>query len=141
MDILEKIKGLHLPKEQFVVMGSAILEIKGIRKAGDLDIIVTKELFTKLKNDSAWEYKQEIGDVGGGIEVELLDNKKGTQLYWNIYGGGEIDFFFNDLSGIEEIGGIYFVSLSNLLEVKSGSWDREKDRNDAELIKNYMSRN
>lgn len=122
-------------------MGSAILEIKGIRKAGDLDIIVTKELFTKLKNDSAWEYKQEIGDVGGGIEVELLDNKKGTQLYWNIYGGGEIDFFFNDLSGIEEIGGIYFVSLSNLLEVKSGSWDREKDRNDAELIKNYMSRN
>ncbi len=39
MEILEKVKALNLPDKQFVVMGGAVLELKGIRKAEDIDII------------------------------------------------------------------------------------------------------
>ena len=45
MEILERIRSLNLPDKEFVVMGSANLEVKGIRKAGDLDIMIEKDLF------------------------------------------------------------------------------------------------
>jgi hypothetical protein len=139
MKILEKVKSLNLPDKQFVVMGGAVLELKGIRKSSDIDIIVTKELFETLKKDSDWEYKSEIGSLGN-VMVESLENHKGISLYSHIYGAGDIDFFRNDPDKIEEIEGIYFVSLSNLLEVKSSSWNREKDKKDVELIRDYLSR-
>ncbi len=138
MNILEKVRSLGLPAGQFVIMGSAILELKGIRKAEDIDIIVTRELFDRLKTDPEWEYKRETGDVGGGVDVEMLV-KGDISLYPYIYGGGTIDFFLNDPTRIEEIDGVPFASLSNLLEAKSGSWDRPKDRHDAELIEAYLS--
>jgi hypothetical protein len=142
MEILEKVKALNLPAKQFVVMGSAILEMKGIRKIGDLDIMVTPEVFDRLKNDPEWEYKSEIGDVGGGVSVELLDNHKGSQLYKYIFAAGDgINFFLNNPEKREEIEGVYFSSLSNLLEIKSGSWDRPKDREDAVLIRKYLKEN
>ncbi|MEK7109492.1 MAG: hypothetical protein AAB919_03620 [Patescibacteria group bacterium] len=139
MDILTKVKSLGLPDKQFVVMGSAILELKGIRKAGDIDIIVTRQLFEQLRGDPAWQYKTKLGELGGE-EVSFL--KKGeVEVYLDIYGGGEIDFFLSNPTRTEEIGGIYFASLTNLLEIKSGSWDRPKDREDARLIKEYLTKN
>ncbi|MDD5589959.1 MAG: hypothetical protein PHQ47_02160 [Candidatus Portnoybacteria bacterium] len=136
---MEKIKSLNLPREQFVVMGGAALEVKDIRKAEDIDIIITAELFEKLKSNPAWEYKVEWGELGGGMNVEMLDNRDRVVLYKYIYGGGDINFFLDNPERIEEIDGIIFVSLQNLLEVKSGSWDREKDRKDAKLIKEYLA--
>lgn len=138
MEILEKVKVLNLPDKQFVVMGGAVLELKGIRKAEDIDIIVTSDLFERLKMDPVWEYKSEIGSLGN-VTVESLDNHKGVSLYSQIYGGGDIDYFRKNPNRIEEIQGIYFVSLANLLEVKSGSWNRDKDKRDVELIKNYFA--
>lgn len=67
--------------------------------------------------------------------------RRGVSLYKHIYGGGDIDFFRNNPARIEEIEGMYFVSLSNLLEAKSSSWNRDKDKKDAELIRRYLSRN
>jgi hypothetical protein len=137
MEIIEKVKALNLPSKQFVVMGGAVLELKGIRKAQDIDIIVTKTLFEELKKDPKWEYKRELGSLGN-ITVESLENHKGVSLYFHIYGGGDIDCFRNNQDRIEEIQGIYFVSLSNLLEAKSSTWNREKDKADVELIKKYL---
>lgn len=72
--------------------------------------------------------------------VESLENHKGVSLYSHIYGGGDIDYFRNNLDRIEEVQGIYFVSLSNLLEAKSSTWNREKDKKDVELIRNYLAK-
>ena len=118
-------------------MGSAVLEIKGIRKANDIDIIVTKDLFDELKETSGWKYKKELGSLGD-VWVESLENDDGISLYHHIYGGGDIDFFRNDPDNVEIIDGMYCVSLTNLLKVKSGPWNREKDRKDAELIMDYL---
>jgi len=139
MSILEKINSLGLPSKQFVVMGGAVLELKGIRKAGDIDIIVTDELFETLKKNPAWTYVSEVGSLGN-VQVESLENHAGVSVYRRIYGGGTIDFFLKNPDKYEEIEGVYFASLSNLLEIKSGSWNREKDKRDVELIKAYLAR-
>lgn len=57
MNIFERIKKLNLPEGEYAVFGSALLDVWGIRKAADLDIIATPELYTKLKN-GGWEEKQ-----------------------------------------------------------------------------------
>ncbi|MBL7045767.1 MAG: hypothetical protein ISR99_01935 [Parcubacteria group bacterium] len=137
MQIIERIQNIGLPEKQFVVMGSANLEVKGIRKAKDIDIMVKKDLFDELRKDSSWEYFHKVGRLGD--EREGL--KRGeVDLYHSVWGREDFDYFFSDLSRIELIDGIYFVSLKNLLEAKSGHWDRGKDRKDAELIKEYLAR-
>jgi hypothetical protein len=135
MEIITRIKSLKLPEKKFVVLGSAILEIKGIRKAGDLDIMVPKEIFGELKKDSSWKYTRKIGRLGDAIDLLERDN---VQLYFHIYGREDFDYFYNDPSRTEVIDGITFCSLSNLMEIKSERWDREKDKNDVLLIKEYL---
>jgi hypothetical protein len=49
MDILRIIKELNFPKNQYVVIGGAALELYGIRKAVDIDLAVTKVLFEDLQ--------------------------------------------------------------------------------------------
>ena len=137
MEILQKIKNLNLPEKRFVVMGGAVLELKGIRKSNDIDIIVEKDLFETLKESANWKYKKEFGSLGQ-VWVESLENGGGVSLYHLIYGGGDIDFFRNNSENVEVFDGIYFVSLSNLLKVKSTSWNREKDKKDVELIQEYL---
>lgn len=136
MNIFTRIQSLNLPNKEFVVMGSANLEVKGIRKAQDLDIMIKAALFDQLKRSGKWEYIHKVGYQGD--EIDLLE-KNGTQLYFHIYGRENFDYFFAQPYRLELINDIYFASLFNLLEVKSGKWDREKDRQDAELIKTYLT--
>ena len=136
MDILERVKSLGLPDKQFVVMGSAILELKGIRQANDLDIMLTKDLFWKLKDDPTWRYVHKHGRLGD--EIDLLE-REGVQLYLSVWGREDFEYFMAEPYRTELIEGIYFCSLENLLEAKSGKWDREKDLKDAELIKTYLA--
>jgi hypothetical protein len=136
MEIIERIKGLGLPEKQFVVMGSASLEVKGIRKADDLDIMVTRDLFEKLKDDPSWTFIHKVGRLGD--ERDGLQ-REGVDLYNSVWGREDFEYFFADPSRVELIDGIYFATLSNLLEAKSGRWDREKDRKDAELIRAYLA--
>ena len=45
MDIFARIKKFNLPRGEYAVFGSALLDVWGIRRAADLDIIATPELF------------------------------------------------------------------------------------------------
>jgi hypothetical protein len=136
VEIVEKIKNIGLPDKEFVVMGSAILEAKGIRKAGDLDVMVKKALFDELKKKPGWKYTHKVGKLGDSID--LLENN-GVQLYFSIYGKEDYNYFLSEPTRIEEIDGIYFTSLKDLLRKKSTDWDREKDKQDVELIKAYLA--
>lgn len=49
MDIFERVKKLDLPLGEYAVFGSGLLDAWSIRKANDLDIIVTEKLFEELK--------------------------------------------------------------------------------------------
>lgn len=61
MNILQKIKELNLPSDQYVIIGSGTMDVLGIREAQDIDISVTKELFNKIKESGEWEeYEKKV---------------------------------------------------------------------------------
>src|SRR3989344_1720029 len=60
MDIFERVRKAQLPVGDYAVFGSALLDVWGIRRAADLDIIVTPELYEKLRKDG-WEEKNANG--------------------------------------------------------------------------------
>lgn len=45
MEIINKIKSLNLPEDQFCIIGSASLAIHGIRDYTDIDLLVTQSLY------------------------------------------------------------------------------------------------
>lgn len=45
VSLIERIKELRLPEGQFMVSGSGILDVLGIRSAEDIDLLVSPELF------------------------------------------------------------------------------------------------
>lgn len=49
MDIYQKVKRLKLPKGKYVVCTGDALESFGIRKGGDIDIAVAKDVYQKLE--------------------------------------------------------------------------------------------
>jgi hypothetical protein len=57
-----------------------------------------------------------VGKLGDSID--LLENN-GVQLYFSIYGKEDYNYFLSEPTRIEEIDGIYFTSLKDLLRKKS----------------------
>src|SRR3989344_3939178 len=60
MDIFDRVKKFNLPMGEYAVFGSSLLDVWGIRKANDLDIIATPELYNHLKEEG-WEEQQAHG--------------------------------------------------------------------------------
>lgn len=47
--ILDRIRALALPDDQYVVAGSGVMDALGLRESRDIDLIVTPELFEELR--------------------------------------------------------------------------------------------
>lgn len=54
MTILEDVKKLNFSKGEYAVVGGGVICVHGIRPHQDIDLIVTKRLFKKLKNNG-WQ--------------------------------------------------------------------------------------
>jgi len=55
-DIIKKVKSLNWPKGHYIVFGSAPLALAGLREAGDIDFLVSAELFEKLRQ-TGWKVR------------------------------------------------------------------------------------
>jgi hypothetical protein len=133
LDVLTEVKKLNFPDGHFMVVGSGILSITGIRPAYDLDIVISKELFEKCKKDG-WEIKPWTRP--GPILHEWLkkDNIE-LMVEMNI---DEKVYRLNDLTDEAMIvDGIHFLSLNQLIEFKE-AYGRQKDFDDIMLIKKYL---
>src|SRR4051812_37240321 len=53
-EILEKVKDLDLPPGEYVMFGSCPLAAAGIRKAGDIDMLVSDKLLDHLRREG-WQ--------------------------------------------------------------------------------------
>lgn len=49
-DVISKMKALNLPKGSYVVFGSGPLAVVGIREVNDIDLYVSTDLLSELKN-------------------------------------------------------------------------------------------
>lgn len=131
MDIFERIKKFNLPVGQYAVFGSALLDVWGIRKAADLDIIVTPELYKKLKKEG-WEEIQAHGFTllrKEDADVATVQDK-----------ATDGDYNPDRIQLIKEaifINEIPFVKIEEVITCKT-AYNRPKDIEDIKLIKEYL---
>ena len=129
MDIwaaLATLDALGLSRDSYAVFGSGPMGVRGLRESGDLDIIVSPELWADLAQRYPIRHKAEGSAVVIG-DIEVWDS-------WHPAAGPLADL----IAGAEEIRGYRFVRLDKVLEWKAAS-ARPKDRADAELIRRYLA--
>ena len=84
MDIFKKLKELNFPLGEYVLVGSGPLAARGIRKASDLDIAVTDELWQELINSGNYKIEERYGRVflaeKNSDDVDII-----KQLDWDAY--------------------------------------------------------
>ncbi|TSC66063.1 MAG: AraC family transcriptional regulator [Candidatus Berkelbacteria bacterium Gr01-1014_85] len=133
--IFERVRALGFPIGEYVVVGG-VMEAHGLRKANDIDIVVTKKYFDELSQLPEWELQ----------EFNYPDDRK----YWLKGNGIDImpGFSYNDayrpdteqlIAGADIINGIPFIKLEELLKWKRAA-NREKDQADIETIERYMAK-
>jgi len=55
MEFIQRVKELGLPEGQYMVVGSATLDVLGIREADDIDLLFSPELYEDLKENKGWK--------------------------------------------------------------------------------------
>ncbi len=127
MHHLDQLKKINLPLGQYAIFGSGPLAIRGIRQADDIDLIVKPEIWQILISiyDNCFKASNNSICIG---DIEIFP-------VW-------FDFTPNKVTQIidtaEIIQGFPFVKLSYVIEWKQ-SMRRTKDKQDLELIKNYLN--
>ncbi len=135
MNIFEEINKLNFPPDHFIVVGSGIMAVKGIRDACDLDIVVSQELFEKCKNNG-WELKPWTRSGRPGKEwlkgdiAELMTEMQSDDR--------DLDLEVLKKEG-ELINGIWFLNLQQLSNLKK-EYGRPKDFDDVALIEKYLKK-
>jgi hypothetical protein len=134
--IIDAVKALGLPEGEYAVFGSALLEVYGLRRSGDIDLVVSKRLFDQLKKND-WEFfYYDSGDEGlrwkdGDLKVEVF-------YYCTVVSGySETDLGAMIERAEEMETGVKFISLADTLKWKR-VWGRPKDLRDVELFEKYM---
>ncbi len=130
-DYIHRVKELKLPDGEFMVCGSAIMDIFDIRKAQDIDILVSPKLFNMLEKTQGWkksdEYPMTLEHPRG-----IADAKQTLNYMQENYSLQEA------LPLAIIIDGIPFMGFEMLLNAKR-QLAREKDLVDIDLIKKYLA--
>ena len=128
MTLTEKIKTLNLPKGEYVVVGGGVLEILGLRQAGDIDLAVTPAIHQKLRETGEWD--EEI--IHDKIFLKKDDFEINLDVTWP-------DFQVPLQEIIDQamiIDDIRFMNLKHLRQFKQ-ALGREKDLKDLALLDEY----
>lgn len=126
-ELIELIKTLKISREEFWVLSSGALVLRGIYPdAGDLDIAVTNKGMEELQKnyDSIPE------------EYELGNFYKVTENIECVCDGNKEELKFKP----EKVGEFYAQNIYEYLEYLEGS-DREKDKKRIPLVKEYIKNN
>jgi len=134
VDIFSRVKKFNLPVGQYAVFGSSLLDVWGLRKAQDLDIIVLPELYKQLKKEG-WLEKQAHGFpmlVNGDANVTTVQVKPTD----GEYSPDRIKLIKDAVI----LRGIPFVRVEEVIACKT-AYNREKDLKDIKLLQEYLAKN
>lgn len=56
MSVIDKVRTLGLPDDEYIVIGSGLLDAWKLRTSSDIDLVVSPERFNKLARDEKYEY-------------------------------------------------------------------------------------
>ena len=79
IELLNLLKELNFPKDEYYVLSGASLVLRGIRKeANDLDLCISEELFNQIKDkfNLTEEKKNECGFYKINDKLEFVVDKK-----------------------------------------------------------------
>ena len=127
-DYIARVKAWNFPEGEFFVCGSAIMDVLGIRKAADIDILVSESLYKKLENEG-WKKHPNYNilqdpDKVCGAKIRLDFMKENYSLE-------EVMPFATIIDGVP------FMSLEMLMNAKR-QMGREKDFADIKLIEEFL---
>lgn len=124
--VLGKLSELELSPEQYIVVGSGVLDVLGIRRANDIDFVTTPETFNEL-SERGWE--------AANNSPSLIKDDFEVYLAWDSVDG---EPNFGDLmSSHQAVEKYNFVKLDRLLDWKRRV-ARPKDLKDVELIEKFL---
>ena len=68
MNLIDEIKKLNFQSDDFIIVGSGPMVIRGLKELNDIDIIVSRELFDECKKDDRWKqipwtYPDHLGQI------------------------------------------------------------------------------
>jgi ADP-ribose pyrophosphatase YjhB (NUDIX family) len=127
-DLLDELDTLELPRDKYAITSSGTLAVRDIRKAQDIDIVVTDDLWDEL----AEKYEVHKGkfwriDVGN---IQVLG--KGS-----IYTDPKLASTKKQIEEADVIDGRRYVNLETVKKFKK-ALGREKDQKDIKLIEQYL---
>jgi len=125
------VKSLGFPPGSYAVFGSGPMAAHGIRETKDIDLIMTQELWDKLKS-AGWEEK-----FLDNSSLYLVKNHVEAYRDWNC--GSYKPEITKLITEAEMIDGVPFVQLEEVLMWKKAQ-AREKDKKDVELIEKYLKK-
>ena len=127
MSAVDKVRVLDLPPDQYVVIGSGLLDAWGLRESHDVDLVVSEKLFATLARTEAFTQGTVHGDrILTADDYEIFDN-------WGE--GGSFEELFAESIIVD---GVRFVSPSFLIAWKKGR-DLPKDRRDIALLEERLA--
>jgi hypothetical protein len=130
--IIQTVKDLELPANSFVVFGSCPMAAADIREAGDVDMLVTREVFEQLRADG-WQERDK-----GGNDKPLTKGDCEAHYAWNF--SSYKPTLQQLLETANDYDGIPFASLEEVKKWKQSS-GRPKDLEDIKLIDDYLAQN
>lgn len=132
-EVIKIAKELDFSPEQYLVFSGGSLAAHEIRPTDDVDMVVTPELFSRLKASNDWKYTSRYDGT------EFLDHGKveiASKLEWSEY----LVTLAEAKSREDIIEGIPFMNLSDVIQFKL-AYGRDKDKDDIELIKEHLRAN
>ncbi|MCF7865337.1 MAG: hypothetical protein K9M11_02420 [Candidatus Pacebacteria bacterium] len=133
MDIVSRVKVLNLPVGKYCVFGSGVLEIHGIRKAKDVDVLVTPDLYLELKKQG-WKRKWIFWRTFFCKAITNGSNEAFTNLHWGAFQPDTTEL----IKRAEFFDGIPFLRLEDLLAFLLYS-PRKKDKDGVRRIEEYFA--
>ena len=125
----DQIQRLNLNSNEFIIMGSGILQALNIRNSNDIDLVVPINTFEKLKKHPSLKLKcRDNYDSLYGEDIEIFTS-------WTI--SGESKLFNEIIKDSVIINGLRYASLELTQTIKQAD-ARPKDLQDVRLIKEYL---
>lgn len=131
--VIKTVQELNLPNDQYAVFGSGLMDVLGLKKANDIDLLVTKKLFDKLEQKPEWE-RFIYPDGYPGLKHTVYDLELFYESKMPFCSQAEIEEKIRRAITIDDV---KFVQLSDILDWKK-AFGREKDLRDAALIEHYL---
>jgi len=129
--LIEKLLSFDLPKDDFVLAGSAAMYFVGIKDLGnDLDVIARGEAFEKAKQFGVMDKAPD------GSDKVVIDDGK-IEIYSLWIGKDSIEETKDIFSNCKKIGGIQVMWLEDVIKYKKIK-AREKDILHVKLIEEYL---